>query len=154
MKILVLVLSVVFASVSFADNALLDKVIAQYNIVEGHYKLKKGQSENCIEGEYKLLKGGEDVISLQVDGGLLAQNIQEPVVTINERGCSYNYTNTAYQGGLKNVEAVNCAESKISYSRTVIVKFSDNGVSYKLSSVRPLEGKNSELTCRLDKVTK
>ena len=153
MKIIVLFLSFMFISTSFAEDALLDNIRSKYNIVEGKYALQAGQSENCISGDYKLLKGGENVVSLQADNGLLAQNIHDPVVTINENGCSYNYTNTAYEGGLKSVEAVNCDQNNISYSRTLIVKFSDSGVNYKLSSIRPIEGKSSELTCRLNKVT-
>lgn len=152
MKVLFLIGSLAFVSLAFGDQPLLDRLKTEYNLVEGQYKLRKGQPENCIEGDYQLLEGGDGVVSIQVDGGLLAQNIHNPVVTMNENGCSYNYTNTAHNGGLKNIEAVNCAESKISYSRTLIIKFSDNGLTYKLSSVRPIEEKKSELTCRLDKI--
>ncbi len=154
MKKILLVLSVLlFSAESFSAAKLTaEEVKSKYSIVEGNYKLISGSPSECIDGEYKILKGNDGIVSLWSGDGLIARNLHSEVVNARESSCSMNYTTITSLNGFKNKESVHCEKTKTSYNRTLIMKFQDGKIEYKLSSHRLIANKKSEVTCLLELV--
>lgn len=146
---------IVSSSIAFSQTKLkMDEVKAKYSIVEGEYKLISGAKSDCIVGEYRLTKGNDGIVSLWSASGLIAKNLQSEVANYREKKCSINYTTTPMLSGFKNTESVHCEDAKTSYTRTLITKFENKKLKYKLSSHRIIENKKSEVTCLLELVDK